>query len=460
MALTEILAEVALAPQLGDGREVSLAAAGRAFADTVGVALAASDEESVHAALGFAGQTFAGSGVTASLIAPGHAAASGLRLSPAGAALVNGVASHALDYDDVSPILKGHLSAVVVPTVLAVADAFDLTGLAAAEAYVAGFDVACAVASGLGIDEHYLKGWHATSTVGVLGATAAAARLRGLSVDEAAHGLGIAASTAAGLRGNFGSTTKHLHVGLAAAHAIFAVDLALNGATAAATAIEGTLGYLAVFGGADAAAERIAAAAASEPGWSALQVNVKKYPCCYHSHRTIDALLAIRDQISRADVQSITATTEPGGSASLIHHDARTAAHARFSGEFALATALLDGCITFQSFSERARSRPEVARLMKLTSFRESARPPVGPEFPTDGYGTVRVALADGRELMSRVDIPHGDHRDQLSDGEYSGKFDDCVAFGSRRVDDQLFGDLCDLAHQPSVRDILKRLSS
>lgn len=97
---------------------------------------------------------------------------------------------------------------------------------------------------------------------------------------------------------------------------------------------------------------------------------------------------------------------------------------------------------------------------MALTSFRESARPPVGPEFSTDGYGTVRVGLADGREFISRVDIPHGDHRDQLSAGEYSAKFDDCVAFGSRRVDDQLFDDLCDLAHQPNVRDILKRLSS
>ncbi|GAB7006425.1 hypothetical protein JCM18899A_38980 [Nocardioides sp. AN3] len=125
--------------------------------------------------------------------------------SPGMAAFLNGYAMHALDYDDVSETMYGHPSTVILPSVLAVADWLDLSLGEVLRSYVVGYDTACAVAEALPIRPHYARGWHSTSTVGVIGAAAALAHLTDLDELATANALGIAATSAAGSRQNFGA---------------------------------------------------------------------------------------------------------------------------------------------------------------------------------------------------------------------------------------------------------------
>ena len=160
----------------------------------------------------------------------------------ADAALINGTATHALDYDDVA--LGGHPSTVLVPAVLAEGERLDVSGETAMRAYLVGYEVwaeLCAREP----DSYHLKGWHPTSVLGTVGAAAAVASLHRLSPQSCRHALALAASMASGLAANFGTMTKPLHAGRAAACAIDAVRLAAHGLTAAPDAIEHHAGYLA-----------------------------------------------------------------------------------------------------------------------------------------------------------------------------------------------------------------------
>ena len=223
--------------------------------------------------------------------AAGPATALGLPrpVSAASAALVNGTIGHLADYDDVSHALMGHPSGVLVPALLAVAERRGSGGRAVLDAYWAGLRVALAVAAGFDLPAHYRRGWHSTGTVGPLAATAAVARLCGLDVRAAQRALGLAASFAAGSRQNFGTTTKALHVGRAAELAITAVELVATGATADPGQLEGPFGYFALFGGAPVDTVAVTRALDEVPDTA---VTVKMYPCCFQSHRAVDAALA------------------------------------------------------------------------------------------------------------------------------------------------------------------------
>ena len=147
------------------------------------------------------------------------------------AALANGVAGHALDYDDFSSTMM-HPSVCLAPAVLAVGERERSSGEEVVVAYAAGFELFARLCRGLN-PGHYAAGWHATSTVGTIAAAAAAARLLRLDRDATASAIGIAASSSAGIRQNFGSMVKPLHAGNAAFHGIAAAELAARGLTAA-----------------------------------------------------------------------------------------------------------------------------------------------------------------------------------------------------------------------------------
>jgi 2-methylcitrate dehydratase PrpD len=152
----------------------------------------------------------------------------GLKTNSHVAALVNGTLGHALDFDDAQDSLMGHPSTVIFPTVLALGETMKSSGKAILEAFLIGFEVACKI--GKGTNPHlYNNGWHSTNAIGVLGATAAAAKLSGFDSARTAVALGIAASLAGGLRANFGTMTKPFHAGQAAENAIVANHLAALG---------------------------------------------------------------------------------------------------------------------------------------------------------------------------------------------------------------------------------------
>src|SRR5919204_571687 len=243
MTATTRLAEFVVKTSLRDCPDAVLAQTRRAVLDTIGVMLAGAAEpvaQSVRAV----GRLEGGVGLCTVL-------GTSMRTSPGWAALANGAAGHAHDFDDTNFALMGHPSVPLFAAALAAAEAETADGAALALAYVIGFEIDAAL--GIAVNPaHYTRGWHATSTIGTLGCAAAAARLLGLDVTQTRHALGIAASLASGLKENFGSMTKPYHAGHAAQSGVWAALLAREGLTASDTALEGHQGFVAAFGGASA----------------------------------------------------------------------------------------------------------------------------------------------------------------------------------------------------------------
>jgi 2-methylcitrate dehydratase PrpD len=426
--LTQTLAEYVGKADLSALPDEVLETTRRAMVDTVGVTIAARRDP------GF--QTLRQTLQAELPTGRSTVLATGERTSAAMAALLNGAAGHALDFDDVTDQIYGHPSVVLVPTVLAVAEAEGAGGRDAVEAYVLGFQVDCAVAAGSDVREHYQHGWHSTATIGVLGATAAAARLMHLDNEATRHALGIAASTASGSRQNFGSMTKPLHPGLAARDAVLAASLARNGFTADPDQLEGPLGYFAMYtGGVDASA----VVGALEGPWALIRegLNVKKYACCYNTHRTADAILGLtrEEDLEPGNVANIRLTLEPGGFDPLIHRRPVTGLQGKFSPEYVLAAAVLDGRITLASFLDEAVQRPEISRLVPLVSRHESATPPFGAPAWEFAYAAVEVECTSGQTFRRRVDVPRGDARDPVQRTDLEAKFRDCVRFSEATWD-------------------------
>src|SRR5579863_1681626 len=170
------------------------------------------------------------------------------RVAPLDAAAINGTAAHALDYDDCSDTLGGHPSAPILPALFALAETLGTNGRDFIAAYVAGWETETRIARGINF-HHYEKGWHPTATIGVFGTAAACAKLLGLSVQQTARALALAATFSSGLKANFGTMTKPLHVGQAARNGLYAALLASEDFTASPDALEHRQGFLRVFNG-------------------------------------------------------------------------------------------------------------------------------------------------------------------------------------------------------------------
>src|SRR3954466_11305062 len=170
------------------------------------------------------------------------------RAAPLDAALINGTAAHALDFDDVSNSMGGRPSAPIVPALFAAGEIFDSTGRDVIAAYVAGFETETRIGRGVNL-HHYEKGWHPTATLGVFGAAASCCHLMALDRAKTAQALAIAASLASGVKANFGTMTKPLHVGHTARNGLFAAQLAREGFSANDAALEHKQGFLRVFNG-------------------------------------------------------------------------------------------------------------------------------------------------------------------------------------------------------------------
>jgi 2-methylcitrate dehydratase PrpD len=333
-------------------------AAKRAVLDTLGVSLAGAAEEGSCILLD-AVSANAGAGA-ASIFG------TDLRASASQAALANGALGHALDFDDVNVNMRGHPSIPVLPAVLAVAEVSGSDGSAALTAFVVGFEVECKLGRALG-PSSYARGWHATSVAGALGAAAACANLLRLDATRTRHALGIASSMASGTRQNFGTMTKPLHAGLAARAGVEASDLAARGFTAAPDILEAPMGFGELFSpDRDWRPERL-----GDPGkpWDIVSpgINVKQYPCCYMTHQALDATLAAtqRRPCDAAEVESIEVRVSPGSTSALIHHRPTSGLEGKFSMEYCVAAAVLDGEIRLRSFDDGQVQRPAAQELLR-----------------------------------------------------------------------------------------------
>lgn len=428
MGATEALATYAVAgaPAVEDHAEQ----VARALVDTVAVTLGGA---------GDAGERILRSWATGEAPAgPATLWTSGEQTTASMAALVNGTVAHLLDYDDICPSMPLHPSTVLVPALVAAAQAWG-GETADPQRFVEAYDVGAAafraVADVLPQHVHYARGWHSTSTIGRLATVAALARLDGTSVRTTRHALGIVSSLAGGSRANFGSMTKPLHAGAAARDAVSAMELARAGFTANPEELEASAGFLGRFGDPEQAPLGSIAQTLEErleywtDAWTQ-EWGLKQYPSCYGTHRGIDAMAEIRRARPDADPRSIRATLHPRGTRPLRNTPPTSATEAKFSLEYTLAVTYLRGRVTLEDFTDEAFADARVHELMRRVTVEESEAPPVGPEQYRSGFTVVEVAFADGSTTNARVEVTHGQSADPLTDDELRAKTVDCVLAG------------------------------
>jgi 2-methylcitrate dehydratase PrpD len=282
--LTKTLAAQASAVTYDDLPEPVRALARQCVLDYYGVALAGADDPLVDILL--AELTEAGGATQASVT--GHKA----RLPSLSAALVNGAAGHALDYDDVNLAMPGHPSVAILPGLLALAEQRRSSGREVVTAFVAGYETACRIGSALR-PGHYDRGFHATGTVGCLGAAAACARLLGLDAEATARAFGIAGTQAAGLKSQFGTMCKPFHAGKASQNGLLAARLAARGFSSRPDLVECEQGF-ALTHGPDFRPET---ALADPPNGFHIFGNLFKYhAACYLTHGPIECARTLREQ--------------------------------------------------------------------------------------------------------------------------------------------------------------------
>jgi 2-methylcitrate dehydratase PrpD len=354
-----------------------------------------------------------------------------LRTSMEGAALVNGVSGHALDYDDVNRSAIGHPSVVIFPAALAAAQGTGASGRRLLEAYTLGVEVMTKLGRAMGT-AHYRTGWHATSTLGALGAAMAAGKLFRLEPEPLQHALAIAASTASGSRQNFGTMTKPFHPGHAARCGVLAARLARKGMTGDTGILEAPLGYFALFSYGKARIDSVGETLGRPYDVVSPGMNVKRYPCCYATHRAADAVLDIvrAYELRAAEVESVDVIVPPGGLAAVTRDRPRTGLEGKFSLPYVVAAAILDGRVTLETFTDEMVRRPEAQALLHRVRPVEDPAIPVEFNAIEEGYVVVRVRRQNGpgfQVVERRVDYPRGAPQNPVSQNELHDKFRDCA---------------------------------
>jgi len=282
MTLSSELAEFVAGTEFESLPPEAVTQAKRAILDTLGVALAGCREEGPAIVAEQARRT----GGAQEAMVLGRP----FRAPAAEAALVNGTSAHALDFDDVNFSMRGHPSAPLLPAVLATADAAGASGARLLLAFVLGVEVEAKLGRLMG-GRHYALGWHPTSTLGPLGAAAACAKLLGLDAERTQAALGIAASMASGVRANFGTMTKPLHVGLAARNGVQVAALAAARFTASDEALDADDGFVSAFLAEPPRDDRHLDGLGQPYDIVSPGLGQKLYPCCYVTHRAIDAAI-------------------------------------------------------------------------------------------------------------------------------------------------------------------------
>jgi len=391
--------------------------------DFIGVALPGSSEEQSKIIADYAQNL--GGAPQASIIG------GDFKTSPYLAALVNGTIGHALDYDDMAISLIGHPSVFLAPAILAIGESIEASGEDIMAAYVVGYETACCVAGPV-LQSHYVQGWHSTATFGSLGAAVAVAWQLKLNVHQVRMALGIAASLAGGLRQNFGTMTKPLHAGKAAANGIQAALLAQAGFTADANVIEAPLGFARVFGH---SGEVDWAKASENLGktfliTSPVGLSIKPYPSCGFTHSAIDAALDIKEEhkVNADDIAEVELGVSPFDKQILIHHRPRTGLEGKFSLEYCVARALLSGEVRLRHFNAEAVAELPIKSLMERMKWVEKYPMPVMGT--AEGFGTksVTVKLKNGKEYSKEVTIAKGMPQNPLTPEEFNSKYRDCAS--------------------------------
>jgi 2-methylcitrate dehydratase PrpD len=324
-----------------------------AFMDWLGVTLAGKDEPLVKMLIHYADMM--GGNPQATVI--GH----NVKKTLAQAALINGSASHALDYDDSMIVFLGHPSVTLFPGLLALGEWKGKTGADFLTSYIIGLKAGVTIASCAGV-EHYTAGWHGTSTMGHLTAAAACSRFLGLDEQQTLNALGIAGTQASGLKIVFGTMCKPFHAGRAAEVGIMAALLALEGFTSADNILEGAAGLFQAMKG--TANENVLSTLGDT--WDIENLAQKYHASCHATHSPIEAALSIvkKERLTIGDIKSIKVHSSELALGAAYKTDVNTGLEGKFSIPYCVANALLRGNTGMQAFTDEKVRDGEVQALM------------------------------------------------------------------------------------------------
>lgn len=362
------------------------------------------------------------------------------------AAMANGTAAHALDYDDNVQVALTHASAVLVPALLALGETIGATGRQVVDAYIVGFELQMALGRGINWS-HYNVGWHSTSTIGTIGTAGACARLLGLDRAGMAHAISLGTSMAGGPKAQFGAMAKSFHAGMAAQQAVTAAQLAASGLEGRMQVLEAPMGFLELFGG------------AFPPGWQAtleglgdrlaiLDVGIvpKRHPCCASTHKCLDAVLDLRKEhgFTSDDVASVHTLVGSSNKRNLSYDDPQNEREAKFSMQYCVALGLVQDSVRIADFTDEAIFRPELRALIPHITM--DALPPEAESGKSvELIHEVTVQLKDGRVLEAQRRHPKGTIADPFDDADRAAKYSDCIA------------GVLDAADGQNLRDLLTR---
>ncbi|HEX4552719.1 MAG TPA: MmgE/PrpD family protein [Xanthobacteraceae bacterium] len=437
--LSELIADFVVGFDLKNGPPLAIERTRLAFTDTIGVMLAGSREHVTQIACEMVKQE--GSAPAAGVVGQSF------RASPQLAALANGVAAHAMDYD--FSYIMGQPMVPIIPALLPLAEQTQATPSDVMAAFIVGFEVASRMARA-NTTQSLAGGWHAVGTIGTTAAAAACARLMKLPAAQIPDVIGISASLAGGFSSNFGTMTKPLHAGQAARNGMMAALLGARGFTANASALEGNNGYFRAF----ARGLDVTFAPFHDLGRTYDIVErgfkPKRYPCGGLGHTAIDATLEMRDQLlpRLADIAGIKASITRYAAARIGPTYPASIENAKFSMPYLAAYTLLHGAPMLAAFTEPAIADERVRAAARLVSVA------IDPEFADifeESPSRLIVSFADGSKVERLRYYASGTLQFPLTPAQIETKFMDCAAQAvNKETADKIFATLQTFGEAPS----------
>lgn len=424
---TDAVAKFIVSARLKDMPVAAIVQAKRCLIDGFGVILAGSTAHGTEIVRGYAKRTNDRKEATV--------LGAGSFMAPvASAALVNGTSGHAMDFDDTQLSTTpdrtyGLLTHPTVPALagaLAVAERMGVSGAVFLEAFLVGFEVECKIAEAIDPD-HYNKGFHTSGTIGTFASAAAAAKLMGLSEPQVKHMLAIAASLASGIRVNFGSMTKPLHVARAAENGIVAAELAAAGFTGGEDALDGPWGFFQVLGG-GADLDRIVPVLGKPYTILSPGISIKPYPSGVLSHPSMDAMLKLvtEQDLKPGQIQAVRLRAGSNILNPLRYQTAKTELEAKFCLPFLLGSIAIRRKAGVREFTDEFVSSEPVQRMMaRVTTVFDATIEAKGFE---KIRSIVEVDMTDGRRLVQASDDRYRGGPDRpFTRQELVEKFTDCA---------------------------------
>jgi len=393
--------------------------------------------------------------------APGQSTVFGTdkKTSALDAAFINGVGSHAHDYDDFSQPMGGHQSAPLVAPLFALAEERGKSGLQLIHSYVVGIETEIRIARAVNF-HHYDLGWHPTATIGIFGAVAACGHLIGLSEEKMSVALAIAASFSSGLKSNFGTMVKPLHVGQTGRNGLLAVLLAESGYDANPETFEHKQGFLNVFNGpGNYNAELMFEDWANPLEVLSTEMGLKQFPCCGSTHPAITMMLQLRKEntIDLEQVKSVEILVHKRRLPHTYNPNPMTSLEAKFSVQYAVSRALVSGAVRLGDFEGEAHFDKKVREIMAKTT--AGPHPDMADDSPEQFGAEVSITMQDGQVLTRKISNLVGRGISYpMTNEEIWEKFNDCAETGGLPRADilPLFERLETLEKAPDIRVVAR----